>query len=134
MSAYVYITVGLLIIVAAVVVGLPTESQASTYGYVNSSGEVVYVVADSSAGAFTDSTNIAPTSGVILVTDRNDNMLEVSTEQLSGYMFVNLSGVVTQVSANNSADAFTNAIGRDLNSGVMLINSTGDSDMVGNQE
>ena len=51
---------------AAVFVALPVSLFASTYAYVNTSGNVQYVSANSAAQAMLVS-NIAPTSGVMAV-------------------------------------------------------------------
>jgi hypothetical protein len=95
----------------------------------------VYVDANSSTGAFSNSTNIAGTSGVILLGDTSENMLGNTNGsiQLSGYLYVNESGVVTRVAANTVNGAFDGAINIDSNSGVMIIDSLSDSNMIGNQ-
>jgi hypothetical protein len=140
-SGYTLAVVGVvilgLIVAAMIVVGLPTVSRAATYGYINTSGNFTHVTADSSAEAFTNATNRDSNSGVMLVNNTNntpDSNYGTGGGQLSGYLYVNQSGTVTQVYSSTAAEAFANAINRDSNSGVMPINSVADSNMIGDQQ
>lgn len=124
-----------LLIVTAFTVGLPSQSHAASYGYVNTSGNVVEVFAGSVEGAFANSVNIAEHSGVILIDGQTSREMagnqNPTYNHSSGYMYVNDTGEVTHVNANTSSGAFTGSINISDRSGVMLINSISDSNMVG---
>lgn len=115
----------------------PAISNAATYAYVNTSGAVVNTTANSPSIAIATAPNIALHSGVILV-NSNSNItaapvVTTSGEQQIGYLYVNASGEVVYVDANSSADAFSGSINIGSHSGVMLISSLSDSQMIGNQ-
>ena len=57
-------------VVMAIIATVPTLSFAATYQYVNTSGNLASVNADNATQALTVS-NLAPTSGVILITGTN---------------------------------------------------------------
>lgn len=59
-----------------------TSNQTTRYGYVNSSGVVTFVNANSSNGAFADSVNISEYSGVILINSQADEDLQGNNTQL----------------------------------------------------
>lgn len=55
---------------------LPSFAHASTYAFVNTSGEVNAVTADSWTLAIANAINIAIHSGVVLLTSQNQNILD----------------------------------------------------------
>ena len=114
--------------------GLLNVAGASTYEYVNTSGNISTVIADSASVALTTANNLAVHSGVIK-TSRTDQKLNQPSNydqgQTTSYAYVNTSGEVIEVNANTSAQAFTNSDNIALHSGVMLINSASDESMVG---
>ena len=95
---------------AAVFVALPVSLFASTYAYVNTSGDVQYVSADSSAQALLVS-NLGYTSGVMLVSTTNTvatptyPVYPITSSGVHTYAYVNSNGVVQYVNANSSAEA-----------------------------
>jgi hypothetical protein len=102
-------------------------AEAAYYGYINESGNLVYVDAATVSGAFLNSTNIADHSGVMLV-----NYIEPNTNQyIGGYMYVNEFGVVTRVVSNTVSGAFLNSTNIADHSGVMIIDSIKDSNTAG---
>lgn len=121
------------VLLAITVYGLPKNVDAATYAYINSSGNLVYVQANSSDGAFTNSTNIAMHSGVMLIGSASTvSPVIVNNQSFStGYMYVNSFGTVIRVDANSSDGAFTNSANIAPHSGVMMINNTSEGDMVG---
>ena len=93
----------------ALMLVLPFVSQASTYQYVNTQGNVQTMTAASSADALSQPSNIGVNSGVMLV----------SGNQEATYMYVNTQGSLQTVTASNPEQALTvSSIG--INSGVMV--------------
>lgn len=117
-------------LLAVIVNGLPNNVDAATYAYINSSGNLVYVQANSSDGAFTNSANIATHSGVMLV-NSSGTVIVNNPNYSSGYMYVNDFGTVIRVEANTSNGAFTNSKNIATHSGVMMINSAYEGNIVG---
>lgn len=72
-----------LIIMTIFTVGIPNNLFAASYGYVNTSGNVAEVYADSVSGAFTDSINISDRSGVMLINSVSDG--NIVGDQVLGY-------------------------------------------------
>lgn len=62
----------------AAVVALPSASLAATYAYVNTSGEVTSMEADSAATALATAPNMDIHSGVMLLTGSNNNVVGTS--------------------------------------------------------
>lgn len=123
----------LMITVLFLFIVLPNTSYAATYAYINSSGEMSYVSANSFSEAFAKSVNISTHSGVMLVGFINTNTIINNQSLLSGYVYVNSSGEVTYVSANSSNGAFLNSINMSQHSGVMLISGVAGSNMIGDK-
>lgn len=127
---------GLLSLLAFTVVSSSQIAEAAYYGYVNESGNVVYVEANTVTGAFTNSTNIADTSGVILTnstgmnTGTNGN---TNGTYADGYLYVNEFGTVIFVDANTANGAFTNSINIADTSGVLRIDTVSESNLEGNK-
>lgn len=115
--------------------GLPALSYASTYAYVNQSGQVNTVVADTPGIAIAIAPGISLHSGVVLMSNSTGAVLGANTFTTYGtatYAYVNQSGTVISLSADSSAIAFANAFGIDENSGVMLLsNTSGNNGVVG---
>ncbi len=122
-----------LIVAALIVVGLPTATHAASYVYVNASGEVTGVVANTSSGAFTNSTDIALHSGVMLVDGVADSNLVGDQSQSPGYGYVNDSGEVMKSVSGTVSGAFANSIDIADHSGVILLNSSDDVGLVGDK-
>lgn len=116
-------------------VGFPAFSYASTYAYVNQSGQVNTVVADTGASAILNAPDISLHSGVMLMSNSTGAVLGANTSTIYGattYAYVNQTGTVVTISADSSAIAFANAFGIDENSGVMLLsNTSGNNGVVG---
>jgi len=115
--------------------GFPAFSYASTYAYVNQSGQVNTVVADTPSIAIAIAPGIASNSGVALMSSSAGAVLGASTPITYGtatYAYVNQAGTVIAISANSSAMAFANAVNIGDNSGVMLLsNISGNNGVVG---
>lgn len=115
----------------------PAFSYAATYMYVNQSGQVNTVVADSPSMAMTTAPGIAMHSGVALLSNTGvvlgTNTSTPTTYNTMTYAYVNQAGTVMTISANSPAAAFANAPGIDASSGVMLLsNTSGNNGIVGN--
>lgn len=115
--------------------GFPAFSYASTYAYVNQSGQVNTVVADTPSIAIAIAPSIASNSGVMLVNGSTGAVLGTNTSATYGvttYAYVNQAGTVIAISADSSALAFASAFGISENSGVMLLsNTSGNNGVVG---
>lgn len=125
------IQIGLTLALAAALI-FPVFAYASTYAYINTSGNMTYTQANSSADALATAPNLAVHSGVMLVTV-GGTTVEGNIAQQSGYLYINASGIVTFVSADSSAEAFADSLNIATHSGVMLISSISDSNMTGDQ-
>ncbi len=97
----------------------PVATFASTYAYVAANGAVTTVTANSAAEALIVS-NLADTSGVMLVS--GDTLIMSGFVPISGgtYAYVDVNGNVSTVVASNPAQALTVSNLADT-SGVMLI-------------
>lgn len=126
--------IGSLVMVAAFV-AVPLVSHAATYAYVDRSGDVSYVEAGSPAEALAKATNMATHSGVMLMTNSSavssDAPQVAGDTSIAGYLYVNESGQVVFVDVNSAAAASFNSVNMSTHSGVMIINSTSDQNMVG---
>lgn len=130
-------------IAVILIMGFPALTYGATYMYVNQSGQVNTVIADSPAMAIATAPNIAPHSGVALVS--NIGTVPVTptpvtppvvvppiTYNQMTFAYVNTSGIVVTISANSAASAYANAVNIAPNSGVMLLgNTSGNSGVVG---
>ncbi len=117
--------------VFAFVLGFSNVTNAATYEYVNTSGGISSVTANNGSNAITLAPNLALHSGVILVDGSSNNVTSVYSSGNTQYMYVNESGVVTVVNANTSSGAFQDSVNISTHSGVMIINSDSDRNMVG---
>ena len=126
-----------ILIAVILVAGFPAFSYASTYAYVNQSGQMNTIVADNSASAILNTPGISAHSGVMLVNGSTGAVIGPSTSVTYGtatYAYVNQAGTVIAISANSPATAFANAFGIGENSGVMLLsNTSGNNGVVGDQ-
>jgi hypothetical protein len=125
---------GFVLIFALTFVSFSSVSEAASYGYINTSGNLVYVEANSFTDAFAKSSNIAMHSGVILVGYSNvfyPNIPQPNLGNITGYLYVNDSGVVTWVDANTSAGAFFGSVDIANHSGVMSVSSNSDANLIG---
>ena len=59
-------------------VALPSSAHAATYAFVNTAGEVNAVVANDPMTALATAFNISAHSGVLLLSDQNDTLLNDS--------------------------------------------------------
>ena len=98
---------------------LPLATFAATYEYVNTTGSVQSEVANNPTQALSAPANIAPTSGVILVsTDDSTNVVAYGNNT---YEYVNTSGNLQTVLANNATQALSAPTNMALTSGVVLL-------------
>ena len=98
---------------------IPAATFAATYEYVNTSGSLETETANSPAQAVSEPTDIAPTSGVILVTD-------TTTVNQSGnptYEYVTTNGTLATISAENPTQAILEAGNKAPGSGVILLSN-----------
>lgn len=65
----------MLIVAALAIVIMPLSALAATYAYVDVAGTVRSVTADNWQTAIASAPNIAPTSGVMLLTSANDMII-----------------------------------------------------------
>lgn len=115
---------------------LPAIAFASTYQYVDNSGNLRTVEANSPTQALATAPNIASHSGVMLasqgivagatvvVVPTGTTITTVTPTNTAGlfhYQYVNTSGNLQSVWANNSAVAIALAANIAYNSGVMLV-------------
>ena len=104
------------VLVTLLGLGLPVTSLAATFEYVNASGALQSVAADSPTQALALATNSDPHSGVMQVSGT------VSTAgATSSYEYVTQQGTVSTVQANDPSQALTLATGIDPHSGVMAL-------------
>lgn len=123
-----------ILIVGLFVLSLYSVANAATYNYVNTSGGISSVIANTSTEAINSVPNIALHSGVMLTSGSGNTSSGNTSAALSGptqYGYVNDSGVFTRVYANTSAGAFSNSVDISEHSGVMILNSNSDIDMIG---
>ncbi len=97
--------------------GVPT--YASSYQYVNTSGDLSVVTADSSTEAIRTAPNIHPNSGVMLLSGVGGDDANVSGQ--NSYLYMDANGELRTVSASSSEDALSSSVNRHPNSGVMLV-------------
>jgi len=135
-NSFIGLSLGLAII-GVLTLGLPHLSQAATYAYVNTSGTVLNVTANTSAGAIATAPNIGMHSGVMLIDNTNYSYnaptAPATGGALSGYLYVNSSGQVVHVNSDTSAEAFADANNIATHSGVMIIDSFADGQMINDQ-
>lgn len=98
---------------------VPASTFAATYAYVDTNANVSTVTANSAAEALTVS-NLAPTSGVMLLTGNSLIMSGFVPVSAETYKYVNIYGNVATVTANSAEQAL---LVSDLapTSGVMLV-------------
>jgi hypothetical protein len=103
------------LLLAVIALGLPFAALASTYDYVNTSGSLQSVVADTASQAFALATNIAEHSGVAL------DMGSFAATSDPTYEYVDLSGNIEIVRAIDAAQALSAATNIAPHSGVMEV-------------
>ncbi len=117
-----------------VALAFPMFSYAATYAYVNTSGQLSMVSANSSQDALSNTSNLGLHSGVMLVSGTGGvEPVQYSSSGATQYGYVNSSGVVTFVTANTSGGAFSDSINISEYSGVILINSQADENLQGHK-
>ncbi len=111
----------LYLLTIASVLAVPAATIAATYNYVDTSGNISAVSANSAAEALTVS-NLAPHSGVMLAGSGGLTMTGFVpvTGGASTYAYVDVNGNISSVNANSAAQALT-ASNIASNSGVMLV-------------
>jgi len=95
--------------------------NAATYDFVDSSGNLRSVTANSSSEALLIAPNIGLHSGVVLHNGSNPVVVYTGSVSSGQYLYVNSSGIAVAVNANSVAEAFARAINISPHSGVMLI-------------
>lgn len=106
--------------------GFSGVTQAATYQYVNASGSLSSVTADSASEALATAFNLGSHSGVMLVTGTpvTQTVQAQATTQTTGssqYLYVNNQGTVSSVNANSSVEAFAKAFNISPHSGVLRV-------------
>lgn len=127
------------ILIGAALLLAPMAAFAANYHYVDTSGTVRTITADSAIAAMNQAPNIAPTSGVTLdmgVLESGDSVMGPGSGGTSvamgtnQYHYVDTTNTVRTVTANNAAEAFNRAVNIAPTSGVtrdMGILKAGDS-------
>jgi hypothetical protein len=105
------------VMLALSVLFIPALTYASTYEYVNTSNGLQIVTANSAAEAFASASNIAPKSGVMLLS----STVGGSTSTYSLYEYVNTSGTLSTIRAQSSAQAIAEATNIAPNSGTITL-------------
>lgn len=99
------------------------SAVAATYQYVNTTGSIQNVEADSASQALATAPNIAPNSGImpymVLTTVITNNVGSILP--YVSYQYVDVFGQVQTTAASNSNQAFATAINIALHSGVMRL-------------
>lgn len=108
-------------VVMAIMATVPMLSFAATYQYVDTNGSLSAVDANSPTQALTVS-NIAPTSGVMLVSD-SLSFTSFVPAGTNTYQYVDTNGNVSAVNADSPTQALT-VSNIAPTSGVMLITGT----------
>lgn len=124
-----------LMIASLAIISIPSLAFAETYNYVNTSGTIQKVTADSAQIALATAPNLAVHSGVafdmgILQTGDTTTATNQSNNGMNQYHYINTSGIVQTVFANNATEAYSKAVNIDPQSGMALdkgILETGDS-------
>lgn len=111
--------------------GLVGFTHAATYEYVNTSGSISTVEANSPTQAIANATNRAMGSGVILVVGENTINNTYKPSENIQYGYVNEFGVIVAIDANSPTQAFAGSDNISNHSGVILINSTSDQNLIG---
>lgn len=113
------------------VIGFAQSVSAATYQYITTSGSLGTVTANSVTDAFIFANNRAEHSGFILVSNTNGGGVNYIGDVM--YVYVNADGFIVSVSADSSSEAFADTINKSMYSGVMLIDSTSDTALVGHR-
>lgn len=113
------------------VFGLFSFANAATYEYIDSSGNTKTTTANTGSEALLNAPNLAVNSGVILVDQNNNTTYTYQSSNATQYGYVNSSGVITSITANTATQALANAINISAHSGVILLNSTVDQNLIG---
>lgn len=121
-----------LMVGVAVMFGTMLSAHAATYQYVNGSGEIKTVTADNATSALEMAPERAPRSGVMLVTSSNDALPSNGGAGMT-YGYVNMSGVIVEITAVSANDALLKATDRAPRSGVILINNESNEELVGEE-
>jgi hypothetical protein len=100
---------------------LPAATFAATYQYVSVQGTIQSVEATNADTALVAAANIAPHSGVILVTQGGT---QTTTPSGTTYQYVTTSGMITSLSATSPEAALAAAINIAPHSGVLLVMSS----------
>jgi hypothetical protein len=119
-------------------------SAATQYVYINADGIAVVVTANTSAEAFSKAVDKSIHSGVMLIDSTSDaavvgdevRVIDTNGVNLGGatqYVYVNADGIAVTVTANTSAEAFSRTVNKSIHSGVMLIDSSSDAAVVGDE-
>jgi len=116
------------VVLALAILAFPALSFASTYQFVDSSGNLQSVEAANSSVALATAYNIGVHSGVMLT--RNGAVLGTNTYTTyttnagtgNYYQFVNTSGQLSGLWATNSSVALATAYNIGIHSGVVLVN------------
>lgn len=114
----------LVIALGVLSLGINSVSAQEAYQYINTSGELQTIVAETPTQAIANAYNIAPTSGVLLVGGIGGGD-PVTTPTYSGYFyqFVNTSGNIGSVYASSPEAAINTATNIAQHSGVIYVNS-----------
>jgi len=115
--------------VTALVLGFANFASASTYQYVNASGQLSSVIANSPQEAMAEASSLGFHSGVMLVSNSTNtiktNQVVTDNDYITGqgsnvYLYINSSGQLSSVRANSAQEAIVTATALGLHSGVML--------------
>lgn len=113
-----------LFVVTAMTLGFTGYAEAATYQYVNTSGQIAIVSANSVDEALRTAYLRLPNSGVMLSSSTDNIVTGAQTVSGSGiniYKYINTSGQIAIVMANSVSDAFKKASNISPHSGVMLV-------------
>lgn len=112
-----------LFVMAAFTLGLTSFVNANTYNFIDTSGQIQSIVANTPEDAIRDAYQRGATSGVILVDHTNDavnNNNVVVGQGNNLYQFIDTSGQLKSVRANSAQEALRTAYQLGVHSGVIL--------------
>ena len=117
MKNKIHMTLGLVVVVM-LMLGVAGFAYANTYQYINTSGQLASVVANTPAEALATAYQRASNSGVMLV---GGGGVMGGGQGMYTYQYINTSGQIATVMAHTPEEALRTAYQRAVHSGVMLL-------------
>lgn len=110
----------ILFLVAITLLAFPALSYAATYQYVATDGTVREVEAPTADAALLQADDRMPTSGVLLVSPFGVGGIGGNSDGMITYQYVNTTGDVDSVEANDASEALLLSVNKAPHSGVYM--------------